>query len=201
MGTLLYFLKNYIINLLKIQGGILMERKNTLSIVQTSLMIAIITLVTMTVRIPTYAGYTHLGDSMIFIAVVLLGKKKSIIAAAVGMCLADILSGYMVWAPFTLVIKATMAYIAALIVFRGENNGDSIKNNIFAFTVAGIWMIFAYWIAGAFVTSQLLSENVTLVQGLVVSLKDVPANIAQALVGMIIAIPMIKMIKKTNYKF
>lgn len=178
----------------------IMNRK-TLSIVQTSLMIAIITLVTMTVRIPTYTGYTHLGDSMIFLAVVLLGKKKSVIASAAGMCLADILSGYLVWSPFTLVIKGSMALVAALIVYRGANKGDSVPNNIFAFTVAGIWMVVGYLLAGAFVSSYMLTEHMTLMQGLIVSLKDVPANIVEVLVGIVIAVPMSKMIKKSSYKF
>jgi uncharacterized membrane protein len=63
-----------------------------------------------------------------------------------------------------------------LIIFRGENNGENVVKNIIGFTVAGIWMIFAYYIAGAFVTSYLLSQNITFAQGLIVSLKDVPAN-------------------------
>ena len=190
------------------QGDVLyMERKNlrvntkTLSIVQVALMIAITTLVTMTVRVPTYAGYTHLGDSMIFLSVILLGKRKAVVSSAIGMCLADILGGYLVWAPFTLIIKGSMALIAALIVYRGTNKGNNVVNNIVAFVAAGIWMVFAYYIAGAFVTSFLLSENVTFAQGLVVSLKDIPANIVEVLVGIVLAVPLSKMIKKSNYKF
>ena len=184
-----------------------MERKNigvinskTLSLVQVALMIAMITLVTMTIRVPTYAGYTHLGDSMIFLAVVLLGKRNSVIASAVGMCLADILGGYLVWAPFTFAIKGSMALVAAMIIFRGNYNGESVANNILGFTVAGIWMIFAYYIAGAFVTTYLLSQNITFAQGLIVSLKDVPANCAEVLVGILIALPMSKMLKKSKFK-
>jgi len=185
-----------------------MERKKTgvvniktLSIVQVALMIAITTLITMTVRVPTYAGYTHLGDSMIFLSVILLGKRKAVVSSAIGMCLADILGGYIVWAPFTLIIKGSMALIAAIIVYRGKNNGDNIANNIAAFVFAGIWMVFAYYIAGAFVTSFLLSENVTFAQGLIVSLKDVPANVIEVLVGIALAVPLSKMIKRSNYKF
>ncbi|MGE5627839.1 MAG: ECF transporter S component [Solirubrobacterales bacterium] len=185
-----------------------MEKRNigimnrrTLSIVQTSLMIAIIALVTMTVKIPTYTGYTHLGDSMIFLSVILLGKKKSIVASAAGMCLADMLSGYLVWAPFTLVIKGIMALVAALIVYRGNNKGDNVPNNILAFVVAGIWMVVGYLFAGAFVATYTLTEHLSLMQGLILSLKDVPANIVEVLVGIIIAVPMSKMIKKSKYKF
>lgn len=184
-----------------------MDRKNirvnskTLSMVQIALMIAITTIVTMTVRVPTYAGYTHLGDSMIFLSVILLGKRKAVVSSSIGMCLADILSGYLVWAPFTLIIKGTMALVAALIVYRGKNDGTNVANNIVAFVAAGIWMVFAYYIAGAFVTSFLLSENVTFAQGLIVSLKDIPANIIEVLVGIALAIPLGKIIRKSSYKF
>ena len=127
--------------------------------------------------------------------------SKFIISIEIIMCLADILSGYLVWAPFTLIIKGTMALVAALIVYRGKNDGTNVANNIVAFVAAGIWMVFAYYIAGAFVTSFLLSENVTFAQGLIVSLKDIPANIIEVLVGIALAIPLGKIIRKSSYKF
>ena len=172
----------------------------TISIVQIALMIALTTVVTMTIRIPTYTGYTHLGDSMIFLAVILFGKKKAIISASLGMCLADILSGYLVWAPFTLVIKGSMALIAGIIAYRGKYNADNMMNNIFAFVIAGIWMITAYYFAGAIITKFILAQNVTFAQSLVLSLKDVPANFVEVAVGIVLAIPLSKMIKRSSYR-
>jgi len=173
---------------------------NTLAIVQIALMIALTTVVTMTIRIPTYTGYTHLGDSMIFLAVILFGKKKAIISASLGMCLADILSGYLVWAPFTLVIKGSMALIAGIIAYRGKYNADNMMNNIFAFVIAGIWMITAYYFAGAIITRFVLAQNVTFAQSLVLSLKDIPANFVEVAVGIVLAIPLSKMIKRSSYR-
>jgi uncharacterized membrane protein len=175
-------------------------KTNTLAIVQVALMIALTTVVTMTVRIPTYAGYTHLGDSMIFLAVILFGKKKAVVSAGIGMCLADILSGYLVWAPFTLVIKGSMALIAGIIAYRGKYNGDNMMNNVFAFIIAGIWMIIAYYFAGAIITRFVLAQNVTFAQSLVLSLKDIPANFVEVAVGIILAIPLGKMIKKSGFR-
>ncbi|MHC1719660.1 MAG: ECF transporter S component [Clostridiaceae bacterium] len=182
-----------------------MERKDskimsadTLSLVQVALMIAMTTLVTMTIRVPIFSGYTHLGDSMIFLAAILLGRKKAFVSASVGMLLADIISGYMMWAPFTFVIKGTMAFIAGTIAYRANKNGESMINNIFGFVVAGIWMVLAYLVASGFITAYLMSQDVTFIQGLIVSLRDVPANCLEVIVGILIAIPMCKLIKKSK---
>lgn len=172
----------------------------TLSIVQIALMAAMTTLVTMTIRVPTYTGYTHLGDSMIFIAVIIFGKKKAMVSSALGMALADLLGGYLVWAPFTLLIKGIMALIAGLIAYRGKYHGDNTINNIFAFIIAGIWMVAAYYLFGAVITRYILAENATLTQSLIVSLKEVPANIVEVLVGIVLAIPLGKIIGKSNLK-
>lgn len=185
-----------------------MEKKNsqianvkTLTLVQVALMAAMTTLVTMTIRVPTYTGYTHLGDSMIFLAVIVLGKRKAVVSSALGMALADLLGGYLIWAPFTLLIKGIMALIAGIIAYRGEFNGNNTVNNIFAFIIAGIWMVSAYYLFGAVITRYILAENATFTQALIVSLKEVPANIVEVLVGIVLAVPIGKIIAKSNFKF
>lgn len=176
-----------------------MSNTKTLTIVQVAMMAAITALVTMTIRIPTYTGYTHLGDSMIFLSVILFGKNKAMASSALGMFLADLLGGYLVWSPFTLVIKGIMALIAGIIAFRGSYNGDNTLNNIFAFIVAGIWMVAGYYISGAFITRYVLSSQATMTQSLILALKEIPANSVEVLVGIILAIPLGKLIKKSNF--
>jgi len=182
-----------------------MEGKNarlmstkTLSLVQVALMIAMTTLVTMTVRVPIFSGYTHLGDSMIFIAAIMLGNRKAFVSASVGMMLADILSGYLIWSPFTFVIKGVMAFIAGTIAYRNGKNGEDFGNNLVAFIVAGIWMVLGYLVASGFITAYLTTEHVSFIQGIIVSLRDVPANCIEVAVGIIIALPLGKLIKKAN---
>ena len=51
-------------------------KNTTLEIVQIALFIAATCMVTMTIRIPTMIGYTHLGDSMVCLSAILLGKTK-----------------------------------------------------------------------------------------------------------------------------
>jgi uncharacterized repeat protein (TIGR04002 family) len=59
-------------------------------------------------RIPTTRGYIHIGDSVIYIAACLLNQPGAAISAALGGFLADALTGYIVWAPFTAIIKAVL---------------------------------------------------------------------------------------------
>ena len=63
-----------------------MTSSKTKDMVMTALMAAIIFVATYLIRIPNPAtgGYSHLGDCMIFLAVVLLGRKNGSAAAAIG---------------------------------------------------------------------------------------------------------------------
>jgi len=167
----------------------------TLDIVQISLMAAITFIATSVIHVPTFMGVMHLGDSMIFLSAILLGSKKSAISSAIGMCLFDLISGYTMWAPFTLVIKGVMGYIAGSIAYRKNYNGNNTKNNVFAFVVAGIWMITAYYLGGTIILT-LISKEFALKQALIISLKDIPTNILQVAGGMALALPLIAALKR-----
>lgn len=164
----------------------------TSDMVYIALMMAATCAVTMTIRIPTFIGYTHLGDSMVFLSAIILGKRKGTIASALGMFLADILGGYAVWAPFTLVIKGAMAYIAASIAYRDNYDGNNLKNNILAFVCAGTWMVGAYYIANVIITRFVYVQTANLSQSLTIALAEVPGNIIEVVVGIVIALPLIK---------
>ena len=95
---------------------------STYRLVYTSLMICAVLLGTVIFRIPIpmTQGYVHLGDTMIFLGVLLLGKKEGSAAAGLGSALADILGGYAFWAPWTLLIKIAMAYISGFLIEKAE---------------------------------------------------------------------------------
>ena len=167
----------------------------TIDIVQISLMAAITFIATQVIHVPTFMGVLHLGDSMIFLSAILFGRKKSAVASAVGMCLFDLINGYILWAPFTFVIKGVMGYIAGTIAYRKDYNGNSFKNNIFAFVVAGIWMIAAYYLGGAIILT-FISKEFALKQAFIVALKDIPTNILQVVGGIVLALPLISALKR-----
>ena len=87
------------------------EKTNRL--VMVALMVCLVMIATLSIRIPSpfTQGYVHLGDTMIFLSVLLLGKKGGAVAAGLGSALADVLGGYAAYAPWTLLIKALMAII------------------------------------------------------------------------------------------
>ena len=98
-------------------------RINVRSITFTAVMAALVFVFTYTFKIPFVNGYTHIGDSMIFLAIVFLGYKKAPLAAGIGAGLADLIGGYSAWVAPTFIIKFFMALICALIMEK------VIKNN------------------------------------------------------------------------
>ena len=84
------------------------EKTKTRNMVMTAMMMGLIMAMTIVIRIPVPAthGYIHLGDCMIFIAVLLLGWKRGAAAAGLGSALADIIGGFAVYAPVTFAAAA-----------------------------------------------------------------------------------------------
>ena len=101
----------------------------TSRIVMTGIMTSLVLISTMVFRIhvPFTQGYVHLGDAAIFMAVLVLGKKYGTFAAGVGSALADLFSGYAYYAPWTLVVKALMAFVvgAALEYYEKKGQGEN----------------------------------------------------------------------------
>ena len=169
--------------------------KKLRDLVQISLMAAIIFVAAYMIHIPTAGGVVHLGDCMVFVAAVILGKKRGAYASAIGMALFDILSGYAIWAPFTFIIKGIMAYIAGIIVDRRKNIG--FKAQLPAFLAAGIFMVPAYYLAQVLIVA-LLTGELGLSAAFIYALKDVPTNIFQVGAGIVIALPLLKALEKTT---
>lgn len=171
-----------------------------LDICQISLMAAIVFLATWFIHVPSFTsmGVVHIGDSMVFTAAILFNRKKAVAASALGMMIFDVLTGYAMWAPFTLVIKGTMALIAGQIAYRNGYKGDNIINNALAFISGGVWMIVGYYFAGVAISH--FAFNMGLAKSLIVPLSDVFGNVIEVAVGIIIAIPLTKAITEALKK-
>lgn len=94
-----------------------MTSTKTKDIVMTALMAALVFVATYLIRIPNPAtgGYSHLGDCMIFLAVVLMGRRNGALAAAIGGGLSDFLAGAPMWILPTLVKVVLIGTEAALL--------------------------------------------------------------------------------------
>ncbi len=120
------------------------NQNNTQKLILTGLMTAIVTIATMVISIPIpfTNGYIHLGDSMIFLSVLILGWKYGAFAAGIGSALADLMLGYVHWAPWTLCIKGFMAIAMGLVI---QNCISSKKNTIIASIVTCVaWVAFNF---------------------------------------------------------
>lgn len=125
-----------------------MVNVKTKDIAKTALLIALIFVGTFSIRVPNPAtgGYFHMGDSMIFLGVIILGKRNGALAGAMGGALADLLCGATIWIGPTLIIKFIMAWIMATVVEHSWLNRYSATGGA---VLGGFFQIIAYTIAEA----------------------------------------------------
>jgi uncharacterized membrane protein len=128
-----------------------MNRDKIKEITMTALMAALVFVCTYAIRIPNPAtgGYSHLGDCMIFLAVLILGRRNGALAAGIGGALSDVLAGAAAWALPTFVIKMMMAFIMGTIIEKDPASGKrqlagSVSGGLFqiaAYTLVKVWMV------------------------------------------------------------
>lgn len=105
-----------------------MKNKKILRLVFAAMFASLITGLTLFPEIPIPAGgYVHLGDAMIYLAASFLPLPFAMTAAAIGGGLADIFSGYVAYAPFTVVVKALLT-----LAFTAKNEKILSKRNYLA---------------------------------------------------------------------
>ena len=86
------------------------------NLVYTAMLMALCCVATLVIKIPTVTGgYLNAGDIVVVLAALLAGPLYGGVAAGFGSGLADVISGYMSYAPGTLVVKGCAAVVTALI--------------------------------------------------------------------------------------
>jgi uncharacterized repeat protein (TIGR04002 family) len=98
-------------------------------------------------RIPFPGGYIHVGDAFIYLAAVLLPTPWACAAGAVGAGLADLVTGYVIWAPGTIFIKAMMAAM-----FTSKRERLLCPRNFAAVVPAGAICVLGYYLYEAILT-------------------------------------------------
>lgn len=74
----------------------------------TAAVFAALTAAVTMIHVPSVNGYIHLGDAMIYLCASCLPSGTAFASAAIGGSVADLISGYPIWAPFTFVIKGLL---------------------------------------------------------------------------------------------
>ena len=159
----------------------------TQKIIVSSMLAALTCVATMIIKIPSpLHGYLNLGDGIVLLAGWMLSPMYGFLSAGLGSALADILSGYIAYAPATFMIKGLMAVIAfyGFKLFRKKNG--KLSSRIISGTAAEIMMILGYFVFEGFL------------YGFVPSLVNIPANGIQGGAGLIIGIVLVKVFEKQN---
>ena len=118
----------------------------TKKIVTAALMAALACIATMIIKIPSpLKGYINLGDCIVLASGWMFPPGYGFLAAGLGSALADVLSGYVTYAPATFVIKGLMALIAFFIFKLLHSKIGNLPSRIISGTVAEVTMILGYF--------------------------------------------------------
>lgn len=83
-----------------------MKRGKVKNLTCAAVFAAVIYIFTAYFHIPNWNGYIHGGDAFLYLAASVLTPGYAAAAGAIGAGMADLLSGYAVWAPGTIAIKS-----------------------------------------------------------------------------------------------
>lgn len=144
-----------------------MEKNHVKKLCLVSLFTALVALGTMFIQIPVTTGYVHLGDCFIFLVAIIFGAKFGMIAGGLGSFLADILLGYGIYAPFSLLIKGLMGFVVGKFSSYSKNENFYTSKNFIGILLGGIIMIAGYFSLELILTSTLETAIASLVPNLI----------------------------------
>lgn len=155
-----------------------------------ALMAALACVATMIIKIPSpLKGYLNLGDCVVLTAGWMLSPIYGFLAAGLGSALADLFSGYVVYAPATFLIKGCMALIAYFGFRLLHKRISDLPSRIISGTAAEMLMILGYFVFEG------------CMYGFGPSVVNIPANAVQGIAGLIIGIILTKVFVKSKIHF
>ena len=120
-----------------------MKQTKLRTLILAAMFAALTCVATMIIHIPSpIGGYFNLGDCMVLLSAFVLGPVWGTAAGGIGSALADVICGYFIYAPGTLVIKALMA-LGVYITFRVLDIADLSVEGSLALAAALIFCAFA----------------------------------------------------------
>lgn len=165
-----------------------MNTEKIKKIVFAAMFAALTCVATMIIQIPSpMNGYINMGDCIILLSAWLLGPIYSMAAAGIGSALADILTGYLHYAPGTLVIKALVALVACAVAKALDSR---IKTKFFARTVSGICAEIIMVIGYFGYASLLLGKGLA-------AASSIPGNVIQGAAGVAASVLIYEALAKT----
>lgn len=148
------------------------EQAALLRLVMTALLAAMTCAATLVLVVPSpTGGYMNLGDAVVLLGAVLLGPVGGAAAGGIGAALADLLAGYALYVPATLVIKALMGAAAGLLWQVARHRLPRL-GLVLCGIAAEIIMVAGYWLYDGL-----------LLRSLTGAAAGIPSNLVQAAFG------------------
>ena len=138
----------------------------------TGVFTALVFVVTAYLHIPTNNGYIHVGDALIYLAACLLPWPYAMVVGAGGAFLADCLTGFAIWAPGSVIVKA----ITVLLFSNKEDKIINLRNSL-AILPATIVCAGGYYLYESLIYGNFVAP-----------LAGIPASITQSVASAIIYI-------------
>ena len=162
------------------------EKNATKRLVFAAMLAALTCVATMIIKIPSpLKGYLNLGDCVVLLAGWLLSPTYGFLAAGLGSALADVFSGYVVYAPATFVIKGAMALVACY-GFKALNRLGNRLSRVLSGIAAEILRVLGYFVFEGFL------------YGFAPSAVNIPANGVQGIAGLILGCVLVKIFEKNK---
>ncbi len=162
-----------------------MRNQKVLKIVICAMFAALACVATMAIQFPSpMNGYVNLGDCVVLLGAFILGPVYGAAAGGIGSMLADIFSGYAHYAPGTLIIKAVMAFVAAIIFKQLKNKTLSSVLGAVAAEAIMVLGYFAY-------AGMLLGKGIA-------AAASIPGNLVQAAVGIVVSVVLYFALEKSG---
>lgn len=156
----------------------MMPRTAMRKLVLCAMFAALCCLSTMVIQVPSpLGGYLNLGDGFVLTGAFLLGPLYGALAGGLGSALADLLGGYVLYVPGTLLIKAGMAALAGLLYRPLARHMPALPARLAAALPGECLMVLAY----------LAYEAWPLAYG-AGALVGVSANVMQAILGICVSL-------------
>jgi uncharacterized membrane protein len=134
-------------------------------------------------RLPIAAngGLVHLGNVPLFIIAILYGRRFGALAGGIGMALFDVVGGWFLWAPFTLVIVGLMGYTVGAICEKNR----TLTGYVLAMAVACFIKVVGYYGAEGIIYGNWLAP-----------MTSIPGNLVQIGVAAVIVLPIVAKLRK-----
>jgi len=153
-----------------------MKQTKTSKIALVSILVALSVVLGYFVKIPTPTGFLTLLDAGIFFTAFYFGSREGAVVGGLAGFLIDLISGYPQWMFFSLIFHGSQGYLA----------GVKGKWQWLGLVLATIIMVAGYAFASAWMN------------GWGVALTDIPHNLLQNFVGMIVGYLLYQSIKKIS---